>query len=223
MNQDKSRLVVLAIVGLCLAVIIGVGYMVISPRIAENSSDSPTTSSISPSPIESATPTQVSYEGWQKLVFSPTNTIITYPPGWQTQTAAANGIGQVTLIRQPAAQNMDAFSIALAPKALIPSSVVVEKRELTLNSGKSATLLFVRNANVGGDNITDVVLTDGSYEVGEQVQDVLLGGVGNAPVYVSVNLLPPNAQNNPGRAITAFDGEGFQQVVNSLKTIAENK
>ena len=209
--------------GICLAVIIGVGYLVVEPKLTENTSASSVSHTVSAAPTASTSPAQTSYEGWQKFIHTPTNTAINYPPGWQTQTATANGVGQVSLIRQPTAQNVDAFSIALAPKALIPSSVVVEKRTVTLNNGKSAALLFVRNTNVGDGNITDVVLTDGNYEVGQQVQDVLLGGVGSAPVYVGVNLLPPNAQNNPGRPLAAFDGEVYQQVVASLKTITVNK
>jgi hypothetical protein len=223
MKQDNSRVVVFAIVGICLAIILGVGYIVAGPKLAMNNSEPSAATTDSPSPTASAEPSKESYQGWQKFVFDPTKTAITYPPGWQIQTATANGVGQVSLIRQPTAQNVDAFSIALAPKALIPSSAVVEKRPITLNSGKSATLLFIRNANVVDENITDIVLTDGSYEVGQEVRDVTLGGVGSAPVFVSVNLLPPNAKSNPGRPLSAFDGEVYQQVLSSIKTIAENK
>lgn len=223
MKQDKSALVVLMIVGICLAIIIGVGYVVVSPRLMKSREGVSTTPQASAQPSASVAPTNNNYEGWQKFVFQPTNTAITHPPGWRVQTATAGSAGQVSLIRQPTAQNVDAFSITLASNSLITQSVVIEKRSVILNSGKSVSLLFVGNTNVGGDVVTDALLTDGNYEVGQAVQDVRLGGVGTAPVFVSVNLLPPNAQNNPGRPLSAFDGEVYQQVLDTLKTIAQNK
>ncbi len=218
MVKDNSRIVVFGILLVCIVVIGGALYFFLRPSASDKTNQSPAITT-SPSGDVKAQETQDTYKDWVQYVYSPTATVLTRPPDWQVQELNASSAGRIAIIRQPGARNQDVYSVTLSANSLLPSSTVVEVSPITLNSGKAANLVYVRNTGAAEANVTDVVVASGNFEVGQEIREAALSGVGTSSVYVVINLLPSNATSNPGRAREAFTSAGFDQALKIVKTI----
>lgn len=218
MVKDYSRVVVLGILLVCFLIIGGAIYFLWPPSTSETANQSPAVS-VSPGSDVKTQETQDAYKDWVQYVYAPTATSLKRPPDWQVQEFDASSAGQIAIVRQPGTRNQDVYSVTLSANPLLPPSTVVEVMPITLNSGKTASLVYVRNTGAAEANVTDVVVASGNFEVGQEIRAAALSGVGTSSVYVAINLLPSNATSNPGRAREAFASAGFDQALKIVKTI----
>lgn len=218
MVKDHSRVVVLGILLVCFLIIGGAIYFLWPPSTSETANQSPAVS-VSPGSDVKTQETQDAYKDWVQYVYAPTATSLKRPPDWQVQEFDASSAGQIAIVRQPGTRNQDVYSVTLSANPLLPPSTVVEVMPITLNSGKTASLVYVRNTGAAEANVTDVVVASGNFEVGQEIRAAALSGVGTSSVYVAINLLPSNATSNPGRAREAFASAGFDQALKIVKTI----
>jgi len=218
MVKDHSRVVVLGILLVCFLIIGGAIYFLWPPSTSETANQSPAVS-VSPGSDVKTQETQDAYQDWVQYVYAPTATSLKRLPDWQVQEFDASSAGRIAIIRQPGARNQDVYSVTLSANPLLPPSTVVEVTPITLNSGKAASLVYVRNTGGAEANVTDVVVASGNFEVGQEIRGAALSGVGTSSVYVAINLLPSNATSNPGRAREAFASAGFDQALKIVKTL----
>ncbi len=218
MVKDHSRVVVLGILLVCILIIGGTIYFLWRPSASETANQSPA-ESVSPSSDVKTQETQDAYKDWVQYVYASTATSLKRPPDWQVQEFDASSAGQIAIVRQPGTRNQDVYSVTLSANPLLPPSTVVEVTPITLNSGKAASLVYVRNTGAAEANVTDVVVASGNFEVGQEIRGAALSGVGTSSVYVAINLLPSNATSNPGRAREVFASAGFDQALKIVKTI----
>lgn len=218
MVKDHSRVVVLGILLVCFLIIGGAIYFLWPPSTSETANQSPA-ASVSPSSDVKTQEAQDVYKDWVQYVYALTATSLNRPPDWQVQELDASSAGRIAIIRQPGTRNQDVYSVTLSANPLLPPSTVVEVMPITLNSGKTASLVYVRNTGAAEANVTDVVVASGNFEVGQEIRGAALSGVGTSSVYVAINLLPSNATSNPGRAREVFASAGFDQALKIVKTI----
>lgn len=215
--KDKSRLVVLVLVVLSLCIVGGAIYFVYKPQVSS------VNVAPSVSPITSGSTVATPAQAPEKLVelteyvYQPSQTSIMHHPEWKVNSLNAGGVGQASMIQETNTGG-DVYSITVSEKPLTTRNIVVESRDITLDNGQSAKLLFTRAPGVAGESVTDILLVSKDIPVADMVNGASLDGVGTKPIFVTINLLPPGARSNPGRPIGDFTGARYEQVIRSLKT-----
>lgn len=215
--KDKSRLVVLVLVVLSLCIVGGAIYFVYELQV-NSVNEAPSVSPIT-SGSTIVTPTKAPEELVEltEYVYQPSQTSIMYHPEWKVNSFNAGGVGQTSMIQEPSTGG-DVYSITLSEKSLTTRNIVVESRDIDLDNGQPAKLLFTRAPGTAGENVTDILLASKEIAAADVVDGASLDGVGTKPIFVTINLLPPGARSNPGRPIGDFTGTRYEQVIRTLKT-----
>ncbi|QQS26873.1 hypothetical protein IPM44_04130 [bacterium] len=215
--KDKSRLVVLVLVVLSLCIVGGAIYFVYKPQISSVN----VAPSVSPITSGSAmvAPTRAPEELTEltEYIYQSSQTSIMHHPEWKVNSFNAGGVGQASMIQEPSTGG-GVYSITLSEKSLTTRNIVVESRDINLDNGQSAKLLFTRAPGTVGENVTDILLASKEIAVADVADSTSLDGVGTKPIFVTINLLAPGVRSNPGRPIGDFTGARYEQVIRTLKT-----